>query len=113
MRQWVPFWLVMAGLIAWFMPWTATASADGYVPVQVSCPAAPIDLMVYGSGSGASVDWSTVTNTGETITAAGHDGVCRTSAWWRTMLGTVLVAVGLGRANRVRREDRPRQLAIT
>jgi hypothetical protein len=28
------------------------------------------------------------------------------------MLGTVLLAVGLGRATRVRREDRPRRLAL-
>jgi hypothetical protein len=111
MRLRAPFWLVMAGLVAWFMPWTATASADGYVPVRVSCPVAPVDLMVYGSGSGALADWSTVTNSGETITAAGADGACRGSAWWRTMLGTVLIAIGLGRANRVRLTVRPHRLA--
>jgi hypothetical protein len=111
MRRWVPLWLAMAGLAAWFMPWTATASADGYMPIEVSCPAAPIDLMRY-SGSGMSTGWSMVTPSGDTITAAGNDGACHTSAWWRTMLGTVLLAVGLGRATRVRREDRPRHLAL-
>lgn len=111
MRRWAPFWLAMAGLATWFMPWTATASADGFMPIEVSCPAAPVDLMVYGS-SGTSTGWSMVTPSGDTITAAGNDGACRTSAWWRTMLGTVLLAVGLGRATRVRREDRPRRLAL-
>ena len=111
MRRWGPFWLAMAGLATWFMPWTATASVDGFMPIEVSCPAAPVDLIVYG-GSGTSLGWSMVTASGDTVTAAGHEGACHASAWWPTMVGTVLLAVGLGRATRVRRDDRPRRLAL-
>ena len=111
MRRRAPLWLALAGLALWFMPWTATATTDGFMPIEVSCPAAPIDLMVYGE-SGTSTGWSMVTPSGDTVTAAGDAGACHTSAWWRTMVGTVLLAMGLGHATRIRRVHRPRQLAL-
>ena len=61
----------------------ATAPVDGFMPIEVSCPAAPVDLIVYG-GSGTSTGWSMVTASGDTVTAAGDEGACHASAWWRT-----------------------------
>lgn len=88
-------WLIVAGVAAWYMPWTATASAPGTLDFEVDCPAAPVDLLVNSQIEG----WANDTTSND-IAAASAAGVCRTSAWWRTMLGTVLVAVGLGRATR-------------
>jgi hypothetical protein len=54
------------------------------------CAAAPVDLVMYGPGSAGAGD------------APLSSDACRTSAWWRTMLGTALLGVGIGSGNRDR-----------
>lgn len=82
--------LVVAGLALWFGPWRATSHADGGASVEVVCAAAPVDLVMYGPGSAGG---------GE---APLSSQACRTSAWWRTMLGTAALGIGLGSATRDR-----------
>lgn len=89
-RSGTPVMLVVAGLALWFGPWRATAQLDDGAGVEVVCAAAPVDLVMYGPGSAGTDD------------APLSSDACRTSAWWRTMLGTAALGVGLGSATRDR-----------
>ena len=83
---------VLAGVALWFGPWRATAHAEGGVDVAVVCRAAPVDLYLYGSHP---------FDDGGPEAPISSDA-CRTSAWWRTVLGTVLLGVGIGSGTRER-----------
>lgn len=105
-RSGVPVILVIGALALWFGPWRATATAEGGASVQVVCEAAPVDLFLYGSDPLGSQQWFG----GDAHQVPLPSEACRTSAWWRTLLGTALMGLGIGSATRDRTAARVARL---
>lgn len=101
MRRAASILLLVTGMWLWFGPWQATlAPADpAGGSVQVACAWAPVDLMLYGSDPLGSDAWF---GDGNTTAAPAASAACRTSAWWRTILGVLALGIGLGTATRRR-----------
>jgi hypothetical protein len=105
-RSGVPVMFVLAGLALWFGPWRATAHAHGGASVEVVCEAAPVDLFLHGSDPLGSEQWFG----GDAPATPISSQACRTSAWWRTLLGTAMLGLGLGSATRDRTAARVARL---
>ena len=101
MRRAASILFLVTGAWLWFGPWQVTlAAADPAAgSVQVACAWAPVDLMLYGSDPLGSDAWF---GEGSAMTTPAASDACRTSAWWRTILGVLALGIGLGTATRGR-----------
>jgi hypothetical protein len=107
MRRAVGIVLVIAGLWLWFGPWQATMAGDGSgntpASMRVACAAAPVDLVLYGNDP---LGLNPRLGAGDGVAAPPAGDACRTSAWWRTLTGVLLLGIGVGLFTRDRTRAR-------